>query len=597
MSEIEKSARQAQRRLLLNRWLTALGWSLAGAASLFVIAVMIERASGLLENTGRFYGWLLLGLAGGTLISSMVWALVTREDLRLAAAKLDEAAGLKERISTGLYCTSSTDPFAQAVVADAERISRGLPVRRHLPVRVPPSAPWAGGTVLVAFLFFCLFPVLDLSGRQEQQQEKHDREQRVARAQVLVQPMIAPNLKQLRESNPALKKELDELDALKDAKLETPAELRQEMMKKVEQLARKLEQQSENPELNKVAEFKQMMRKLESSPKGNTPVSDLSKALAQGDLKAAQQAIAAAQQQLAKEAKTPEEKQKAEQLKQELQNLSDKLNEIAKDDKKMRETLAKSGLNEKEIQQALDKLSKKDIEGLKKQLADKGLSKEQVEQLAKQMQKKCSGASAASKLSQALSKAGALKQGGDQMAASAADGLSDAAQQLSQMESMEQQLNELQASMGQVNAMKSKIGESCPQCNGTGMKDGQPCPGCQGTGLSQFGQNQGAPGGGLGFQIGGAGGFRPQEETAFNTVKRQARVLTGSGSVIAKQEFEDGQIKGEVSKEFTDAVISAQREVADNIANEKIPRPYQRGISQYFNHLKDDAKPTPKNEK
>lgn len=590
MSEIEKSARQAQQRLFINRWLSALGWSVAGAAGLFIVAVCIERSLALLQDGGRFYGWLGLGLLAGALISSAVWAWLTRENLILAASRLDEAAGLKERISTGLFCVSSKDPFARAVVSDAEQISRGLPVKHHLPVRVPDSAPWAGATTVAAMLFFWLFPVLDLTGKQEQQQQAAQRQDRVERATAVLKPLVAPSLKKLREANPELKKELDDLEMLKDAKLETPADLRQEMMKKVEQIGQKLEQKAQNAELAKVEEFKKMMNRLANEQKSDTPVGELSKSLAKGDFTSAQEALKKIQEQLSKEAKTPEEKQKAEQMKQELQKLSEKLDQIAREDRKMREQLAKSGLNDEEIKQAMEKLAQKDLEGLKKQLEEKGLSKEQAEQLAQQMKKKCDAAGLASKLAQGLSKtagnSGQMPGDGQE----SLEGLVEAGEQLSELEAMEQELNQLKASMGQVNAMKNKIGKACSQCNGTGMCNGKACSSCQGSGMGSglgSGQGQGGPG-----RLGqGEGGIAEVEETSFSTVQRKAKVNTQAGSIISRQEFEDGeQFKGEVSKEFTEAVISAQREVADNIANEKIPRPYQRSVSEYFKRTQEDVK-------
>ena len=122
---------------------------------------------------------------------------------------------------------------------------------------------------------------------------------------------------------------------------------------------------------------------------------------------------------------------------------------------------------------------------------------------------------------------------------------------------------------------------------------------CQGSGFRQGpGQGQDGHGSGMGKLGRGEGGLAGIEETNFSTVSRQAKVHTQAGSIIAKQEFEDGQIKGEVSKEFTDAVISAEREVADNIANEKIPRPYQRANREYFKHLVSDvAKPAAETKK
>lgn len=592
MSELERSARWAQRRLLLNRWLTALGWSLAGAGGVFILAVCVERSLTLLEDGRPFYGWLSLGLIGAAVMGSALWAWLTRETLHTAAARLDEAAGLKERISSGLFCLPSRDPFACAVVADAERISRGLPLHHHLPVRVPVSAPWAGGVTLAALLFFWLFPTLDLIGKQEQQQEARNRQERIERTVALLKPLVAPELKKLQESNPELKKDLEDLEMLKDARLETPADLRQEMMKKVEKLGQKLEQKAESGEAAQIEEFKKMMNRLATAPKSETPVGELSKALARSDFNSAQEAIKNLQEQLSKEAKTPEEKEKAEQMRQELQQLAEKLNQIAEDDKKLRDQLARTGMNDEEIRQAMEKLAQKDLEGLKQQLQAKGLSKEQAEQLAQQLKKKCDAAGMACKLALALSKTGgnqgqAAGETGEQ---ELLDGLTDAAEQLSELEALEQDLNQLSASLSQLNALKNKIGKPCTQCGGTGMLGDGMCPGCQGSGMGH-----GRGGDGLGPGMGplgqGEGGLAEYEQTRFNTVQRRARVNTQAGSVISRQEFEGGeQFKGEVSREFTEAVISAQREVADNIANERVPRPYQRSVSEYFKRSAEDVK-------
>ncbi|HOB75615.1 MAG TPA: hypothetical protein PKG54_13950 [Phycisphaerae bacterium] len=595
MSELERSARRAQRRLLLNRWLTALGWSMAGAAGLFIITICIGRSLALLEESGRFYGWLTLGLVGGAVAGSALWAWLTRENLPTAAARLDEAAGLKERISTGLFCATSADPFARAVVADAERVSRALPLNHYLPVRVPRSAPWAGAVTLTALLSFWLFPTLDLLGKQERQQETIKRQERIERTAAVLKPVITPTLKKLQESNPELKKELEDLEMLKDAKLETPADLRQEMMKKVEKISEKLEQKAQTGEMAQVEEFKKMMNRLANEPKSNTPVSELTKALARGDFNAAQEAVKSLQEQLSKEAKTPEEKQKAEQMKQELQQLSEKLNQIAQDDKKMREQLAKTGMNDQEIREALEKLAQKDMEGLKKQLQEKGLSEKQAEQLAQQIKKRSDAGSTARKLAQCLSNTGGKQgqQSGEQGEMESLEGLTDAAEQLSELEAMEQSLNELKASMSQVGALKNRIGESCSQCNGTGMVGDGLCTACQGSGMGNR-PGGGGYGSGMGALGQGEGGVVDYEQTRYNTVQRKAQVNTQAGSVISRQEFDGGmQFKGEVSKEFSEAVISAQREVADNIANEKIPRPYQRSLSEYFKRSAEDMKTPP----
>ncbi|GMV96121.1 MAG: hypothetical protein AMXMBFR83_04900 [Phycisphaerae bacterium] len=581
----------------MNRWLGCLGWSLAVASGLFVIAVAVQRSFAVVEDSQRPYGWLALALLGGAALASVVWSLITREDLRASAAHLDRAAGLKERISSGLYCQSLADEFARAVVADAERVSRGLSIRHHLPVRVPDSAAWAGGSVVLAALFFLLFPTLDLAGKQADRIERKDRRDRIERTQAAIRPLIQPDVSKLKEQHPELGKELEELEALKDARLETPADLRHEMMKKIEKIGEKLEQQSQQNNLEKINDFKQMMRRLSNEPKTDTPVSDLSKALAKGDLNAAQEAIQQIRQRLAQEAKTPEEKQKAEQTKEELKNLSDKLNQMAADQKKLNEQMSKAGLSREEARKALENLQKGDLQAVRKQLEEKGLSSRQAEQLANQMKKQCDAGSMASKLGQNLAKAaaGMKSDAGSALSDSEMQGLSDAAQQLSDLEQTEQQLNDLKSSLSSLNSMKNKVGQGCAQCNGSG-KDagGKPCSACGGSGLGQQGQ-AGDPnnmGGGMGNLGRGDGGLRPMEETQFGTVNRKAQVHTDRGAIISTQFINGEQIKGEVSKEFYDATLAPRMEAAENVEQEKTPRPYRKSITEYFDRTRVDRPAT-----
>lgn len=578
MSHIEYSARRAQRLLSVNRWLAALGWSLAGAAGLFIVAVGVDRSFALLPEAGRFYGWLALGLLGAALGASAIWTLVTREDLSTAAARLDKAAGLKERISSGLYCAASTDPFARAVVADAERASRGLSVRHHLPVKVPGSAPVAGATVLVALLVFLLFPTLDLAGKQEKRIEEVQKTDRVNRAKAAMKP-LEKELEKLRELAPPTK---EPEAALADAKLDSPTDLRREMMKRVDKMAEKIEQQASDSRLGQVNEFKQMMRKLADEKPVNSRANELSKALAKGDFKSAQEAVEAIKQELSKEAKTPEEKEKAEQLKADLQKLSDKLEQAAKEDRKMREDLAKAGLNQQEIQQAMQKMAQKDFEALAKQLAEKGMTQQQAQKVASELKKKCEASGAASKMAQNLAKAGAAQQG--QMGDPAAmQGLQDAAQQLSEMESLEQELGQLKSAMAQLNGMKDRLGSNCSSCNGTGMKGDQPCSGCQGSGMKPGG-GQGGTGSGMGSLGQGEGGIAPVEATNFNTAQKQVKVHTLPGAIISTQLIEDAQIKGEASKALNDLSIASEREVADDIEQGRVPRAYLNSVGEFFQH-------------
>lgn len=602
MTILERPVRQAQRRLWLNRWLSALGYALASAAGIFIVAVLLDRLW--LSIPGLWLGYGALGLAAVAIVASMLWSYLTRERFEVAAARLDQAAGLRERLSSGLYCERSDDPFARAVVADAERTAKRLTVNQHLPLSYPRSAGWAGGSLVAALLFFWLFPVVDLAGKQEVREQELLRKAQVKQAEAIIRTAIAEQTQKFGEKNPTLKKELEQLEGLQNAKLEKPADVRAEALKRVEKLADKLEERRNGNDFAKIEEFQKMMRRLAEQQKNDqSPVNELNKALAKGDFKAAQEALQKIQQQLGKEGKTPEQQKQAAQIQADLKKLSDKINQIAQDDKKTKDELAKQGLTQQEIQQALQALKQNDMQALSKMLEKKGLTQQQVQQMMQQMQKRGGAQQAAQKLAQAMQKGaqqgqqgqkgqqgqqGQQSQQGQQGDQQGNEGLSEAGQQLSEMEQLEQQLNDLKSSMAELNQLKDQLGEGCKQCQGTGMQNGKACQGCQGTG--GMGNPQ-QPGNGMGKMGIGQGGLRQQQETNTKTVEKKAEVKTRAGAINSQQFIDGEQIKGEVTSEYREAMMAAERRVSDAIAKEAIPRPIQGPVSEYFKHSVEEAKP------
>jgi len=167
MTELQRPIRQARRRVWLNRWLAALGWTLAGAAGLFTLLVLFQRVLAVPSEPAVVFALAAGGLAGAAVLVAVIWTWATRESLNLAAARLDAAAGLKERLSTGLYCAASgrpDDPFVQAVGVDASRSARAGTAGAHLPIRFPGSANYAGVSLVVAMLGLWLFPAIDMAG-------------------------------------------------------------------------------------------------------------------------------------------------------------------------------------------------------------------------------------------------------------------------------------------------------------------------------------------------------------------------------------------------------------------------------------------------
>ncbi len=585
MSDLRKKAKRAQLRLWLNRWFSKIGWSLAGGATLFVLFILIDRLWLVRPEADMLAGWICLGLLGASVGASIVWTLLTRETLSVAAAALDDAAGLRERISSAIYCEKMDDPFGQAVVADARRVTHGLTVGRHLPLRFPGSASYAGPTLLVALLVFWLFPVVDLAGKQEVLQKQQDQQKRLDRTTALVQPLIDKQVESLRQKYPGLEKEMDNLTALKNAPPATrPEDVTKEPIKQVSNVAKQIEDKKNDPDLAKINEFRTIAQKLEARQRGDSAVSKLAQAMAQGDYKGAQQALKEMQLDLMKAPKTDEDKQKAKELRDQINKLGNEIKKLAENDKKIQNELAKTGMNPEQIARALEHLKKQDLDALKEQLKKQGLSEKDIDKLANQLKKCQGGCQMASKLGDSLKQAsqGQGQQGANQASDSSEAGFSDAADQLSEMEAMQQEMNQLSAAAADLKEMQDRLSEAG---NGQGMGEGQG----MGSGEDQGQLTQGQ--GGMGNFGRGQGGIAPKTETGAKTRAQKAKVEEHPGTIISTQMIRDWQVTGEVTDQFVEAVISKQREVSDAINREAIPRQYARSVGKYFSDARGDLPP------
>jgi tetratricopeptide (TPR) repeat protein len=598
MYDLRKPIRQAQRRMTLNTWLSSLGWCFAGAAALFILGILIQRVSLTGEYLPPFLSWFSLAAAAAALTASAVWTWLRRPSFQVAAAQLDVAAGLKERLSTGLYCQSSQDPlhddpFHRAVLADAARISAGITPSRHMPVRMPLSANFAGPSLLLALVLFLVFPTLDLSGNQKPSLDELQRNEAVTRMQNAVQAKIEQQIQTIREKNPALEDDIKELDPMKPTGAETPLDVRRDALKQVEKLSQKLEEKKSSEEIAEMQEMKTLLRRIaQRENAAETPVGKLAQSLSEGDFKEAKKTLDEIQLKLNKAPTTEEEKRKADELRKQLEQLAQQIQKAADSDQKNKDALAKTGMNQEEIQRALENLQKKDFESLKKQLEEKGLDQQKIQKMMQQMQNRCNACDGAKQLGQKLAqgaqgagqgqgeKQGQQQAGGSQMSGGQ-QGLSQAGEQLSEMEALQQQLNELDSAMADLDSMKNDLGQSCSQCNGTGMVNGRPCGACQGTGM---GRGQGQPGNSGMGQLGqGQGGVAPEQVTDFDLKKERTSVISKAGQII-HQEYVDGeQFKGDASPELKGASLSAERFATETIERGDVPGVYHESIGKYFN--------------
>ena len=601
MDDIKSLICQARRRLWLNRWLVGASWTLAGASSVYILAVILQRSLLMLDETPALFFGVIGGLLAVALPAATLWMFMTRETLAVAAARLDESAGLKERLGSSLYCTDSSDPFAQAVVTDARRSSRGIIVRQLMPVRVPREATFAGGAILLALVVTWLFPALDLAGTRKVHEKAEQEQELVKRTQAQINPAVRKTIEEIRKQVPALKQDMPGLDPLREAQPQTPLDVRREALKAVEKLDDQLKKRQNSEEMAKAAEFQKILRQLADSEKSNSPVNRLAQSMAKGNFKEAQNAIAEIQKQLSQAPKTEAERRQAEALKQQLEQLSARLDQIARDERNIRDKLSSAGLSKEELQQAIRNIADKDFDAVAKQLADKGLSQQQVNQMMQELKKRQSACSAAGKLAQNLQSAcrnknGQGRQGSSgQGQASESDlaGLSAAGQQLSEMESLQQEMGQISSAMANLNSARDQIGNTCKACQGTGIQNGRPCGSCQGSGMAP-GPNsgQGSSQTGMGQNPGqGQGNVAPEQKTDFRLNRQRTPVITAPGSII-HQKFIDGeQFKGELSSEFKEAMISADREATDAINREQIPRIYHSSVKNYFTRATKEMEP------
>jgi hypothetical protein len=604
MTEIRDKIREAQRRLWLNRWVAKLGWSLAGAAVAFIAFVVVERVLVMADYEGRLLLFVAAGLVGAAFVTSCIWMLVTRENAASAAARLDQAARLKERLSTALYYSESSDPFAQAAVADARQTCQLVTPKTYLPIQVPRSAPYAGGAFVVALLFCWLFPVLDLSGKQAARQAEQARQEQMHKAQDQVKPVV-DKLRDLQAKHPELKKETQPADELEMAKLDAPADLRRDTLKQINAAAGKLNEQKNRPELAKVDDFKQMLRRLAAQPAPSSMVGELSKALAGGDFKAAKESLDSIRAELSKPATTPEEKAKSDEIRADLKKLADQVGKIADSNTKVKDQLQQLNLSEEDVNKLLEKLDKGDMKEFSKALEAKGLTKEQLDKLMKQAGKSSEAKKEASKLAQKLAKAAAERkskegdkasdernqqaqgrqgqqgqagkqsqsgqsgkdgqQPGGEQGESSGESLTEAGQQLSELESLQQEMADLNASLAQLDDMKDGMG----QCDG-----GEGDPNRQGGGMGQLGQ--------------GMGGVAPKKETAFGTTPQRTRVHTASGAIIDQRFTEGKQYTGEMSSEFVEAVLGAREDVTETGRTKPVPQHIKLREAEFFQHVDAD---------
>ena len=566
MTQIEKQVQATRNRLWLNDWLGVACVTTIFAAGAFAVVTAIVR----LSSADLPLAVTALVLEVVALVVAVIWSAARRADAASAAVALDEAAGLRERISSGLYCATADDPFARAVQQDAERISAGITARRHIRLQTPRAAAYTAVAWLLA-AGVLLLP----EGMLDQSQAKQDVDERqaVERTKVAVRKRFE-TLKTLAKDSSVLEDLQRDLDALEKplpGKLEKPIDIRHAAIKKIEKMSDSLREKRETEYSQRMNEMRKMLRGLKTSKEPRSDVAKLRKALADNDFKAAQQSLRNLQQQLRKLQQEGASPERTKEMQKQLQALAKKLEELAQN-KELVQKLVQAGLDKKDIEKALKNLTKEDIERMRKALEKQGMGQKQIDDLMKQLQKRKASSEWAKKMADSLKKcAGSCASGNMGEAAGDLDG---AGQMLTEAEMLEQQLAEMDSMLAELDQMQNELDSSCSSCNGMG------CSQCQGTGMGPGGQGK------LGR---GRGGLAREQKTATRSKIERTKVKTTQGRIIGQFLVDGEQVKGQATAQVREALSAAEREATEAINRDRVPRHYQDAVKLYFSKLRLDV--------
>lgn len=575
MTMLDRQIRRTQHRLWTNRFFGYLSFSLCIAAGVFGLVVLIQR----LFDLPVPLMWVGVGGGVAALLASTIALSIKREDPAVAAARLDQAAGLKERISSGQYCHDVDDPFAAAVVADAERIGGSLSVRQHIRFEMPKTLAMSAIAMVAAAGMFLITPGLL---KPEETKQSEERVVEARQAKIAVKRKL-DSLRKMVEDVPVLddfKDDLNNLDKRSGAALQRPEDVRHEAVKRIDKLADAVKQKRQSAKYDAVSETRKMLRRLKVPKSSDAPTQKLAKALSKGDFKSAKEEINAIKEALAT-LKTEQDKEMVEKLSKKLEELAKQIEKVA-EDKNLAQKLEQAGIKKEDIERLTENLKKKDLDQLKKQLEEKGFSQQQINSIAKQLQKRQKAGSTGKQLAKSLQQGAQCKNPGQMGEAMA--GLSQAADQLSSLEALEQEMNQLDSTMSELNSAKNDLDKPCPSCNGTGMAGGKKCGTCGGSG-SKPGNS------GMGRKMGkGRGGLAPEQQTDVGFKTERTKVHTGKGATIGQFSFSGEQVKGEISSSISEVVTAAEREASDRINRDRVPRQYQGAIKKYFSNVKRSLK-------
>lgn len=623
---VDRHISAVRNKLALGKFLLALAWATLILGVAVWMAVIAQKV---FDRTLPYQGmWLWMGLAIAAGIA-VVWSVLNRPSAPAVAIAIDEALGLKEKFSTALYVRPSDDPFARAVVVDAEAAAANVSLYGRFPLQFPRSGAVAVVVFILALLTAELMPDLHLFGNTVSNKP--------AVALVTDQP---PQEKLLKDQMPRIEagaKLLSDDDAIRraSAELEKAAQTtegdklttQRSALSALQDYQKAMKEQLEkNQDFQNAQSAKQQLADMDSAKDDSTPMGKAHNELKAGDLDAAMNDMAKAVDDFNKA--KPEDQQK---MIQQAQQLAQQLAHAANDPRagqKMIQQLMQAGATQSQAQQM--------AAAMQQAAAGNQQAQQQMQQMAQQMAKQMNNGQGptpqqqqriqsmmakAQALANSQSQAGALSNSVQQLASAMAQAKGQTqnqpgqqpkpgqGQQMSQAaQGVQQQLQQMQATAKDAQAMQASADAAAQAAadaaaglnsnsNGSGSGDSQN-NGKDNQGQADAGQNPG-PNGGNNGQGGGAGGKGlggvknpDMVEAPFHMkqVVDPSKDIEG-GKILASRYVKAGIDSGQSTAGLREIAASAEKDAPDEIEQDHISREAQQSVKDYFSAMQDSDQP------
>jgi hypothetical protein len=586
MTEIRRVVRKAGWRLLAIDFLRVLAVVLTAALGGIIITRIVERLFALSGTIDPLWPRIFLFTGAGVLAVSGLIAVLRRRRTLAVARELDERAGLKEALSTALYVERVDDPWCRAVVQDARGVAAKVKVGLAIPMEAPRLWPAPVLTGLALVLAWYAIPASwDPFGHNAKKTAEVRKVQEVQAVKADIQTK-QDKLKELlaKAKGPEFVEDQTQNADEKKAEMQDPDALRRAAVKKLTDIAEKLEAQKEGEKAAQIEAVKEAMRQLKQPGQG--PLNEFTRQLARGDFNKAQEQLNELAKQLAGDNLSPEAK---EQARQQMENLSKQLDKLAKDKEALAKKMEQQGLDKQTAKELAQKAASGDPDKIKEALEKaQNLTEEQKKQLMEMAKSAMKSQEMSQQMAEGLSKMaqGMTQQGLQQ---EGMEGMSELSGALSEAEVMESDMQNLDAALDEAKKQLSQLAGECMggDCNGDGDGKGKGGMGRFREGDSRkFGNGTGGPGHG--------NGASPESSPVdYKVDKSKANVKSQGGPIIGSRLVYGEQVKGESKAEFAAVVEAGQQEAAEAIDGMLIPREYHDSVKHYFGNLEKKVKDQP----